>query len=76
MEQHFSHLISPAYISSASAYEQRKAGEQPKKATTTTVENVPARKQAVKERDINESAEAFIQRFRKQLLLTTAGINC
>lgn len=72
MEQHFSHLISSAYISSA--YEPRNAGEQPKK--PATLENVPARKPTVKERDINESAEAFIQRFRKQLLLTTTGINC
>ncbi|KAJ0264177.1 hypothetical protein HA466_0025770 [Hirschfeldia incana] len=59
----------------SSTYELRKAGEYPKRAGM--VENITSgRKRAVKERDINESAEAFIQRFRKQLLLHTVGINC
>lgn len=65
--------MSPSYISST--YEPIKAGEQPKRVATTG-ENIPGRKPAVKEGDINESAEAFIQRFRKQLLLQTVGINC
>ncbi|CAH8343879.1 unnamed protein product [Eruca vesicaria subsp. sativa] len=64
--------MSASYISS-STYEPRKAEEHPKRAGM--VENIPARKKAVNERDINESAEAFIQKFRKQLLLQSAGIN-
>lgn len=64
--------MSSSYVSS-STYEPSKAGEQPKRAGM--VENIPARKRAVREGDINESAEAFIQKFRKQLLLQTVGIN-
>ncbi|CAN7001164.1 unnamed protein product [Brassica rapa subsp. trilocularis] len=65
--------MSSSYISST--YEPRKLGEHPKRAVM--VENIPAaKKRAVKERDINESAEAFIQKFRNQLLLQTVGINC
>ncbi|KAG2305922.1 hypothetical protein Bca52824_025670 [Brassica carinata] len=56
--------MSSSYISST--YEPRKAGEHAKRAVM----------RAVKERDINESAEAFIQKFRNQLLLQTVGINC
>lgn len=66
MNQRFSHLIFSGYRSST--YEPRRAVEQPKRAAAT-VEKFPARKPVVKERDINERAEAFIQRFRKQLLL-------
>ncbi|KAL0857489.1 hypothetical protein Bca101_062643 [Brassica carinata] len=66
-------MPSSSYISS-STYEPRNGGEHPKRAGM--VENTPARKRAVKEGDINESAEAFIQKFRKQLLLQTVGINC
>ncbi|CAN6991296.1 unnamed protein product [Brassica rapa subsp. trilocularis] len=63
--------MSSSYVSST--YEPMKAGEHPKRAGMA--DNTPVRKRAVKERDINESAEAFIQKFRKQLL-QTVGINC
>ncbi|CAH8260626.1 unnamed protein product [Arabidopsis lyrata] len=66
MNKRFSHLIFSGYRSST--YEPRRAVEQPKR-ETATVEKFPARKPVVKERDINERAEAFIQKFRKQLLL-------
>ncbi|CAN6920361.1 hypothetical protein F2Q70_00037214 [Brassica cretica] len=63
--------MSSSYVSST--YEPKNGGEHPKRAGM--VENNPARKRSVKERDINESAEEFIQKFRKQLL-QTVGINC